>query len=110
MENTSICINEDIVNSKELSTFFSEKNLPLLSAKRDYYAHLLDNIGPLPRELTLLLPINIFYAIWEEFYHCLSLVAETARPNGASNFINFILQTQNLGCKPEDVVNPESVL
>lgn len=46
--------------------------------KRNYYAHLLDNIGPLPKEVTQVLPDEIFDAIWQEFYHYLTLVSETA--------------------------------
>lgn len=69
---------------------FSEEHSNELIAKKNYYAHLLDNIGPLPKEITSSLPIKIFYSIWEEFYHYLSLVAETARPTGGSNFINYI--------------------
>lgn len=67
-----------------------DKNTNLQSAKKNYYAYLLDNIGPLPKELTLLLPTKVFYAIWEEFYHYLSLVAETAAPNGGAKFINYV--------------------
>lgn len=60
------------------------------SIKRTYYAFLLDNIGPFPEEVTQQLPTKIFDAIWSEFYHYLTLVAETARPGGGKCFIQFI--------------------
>ncbi len=80
----------NINNMGEKMSEFLDENTNILIAKKNYYAHLLDNIGPLPKELTLLLPTRVFYAIWEEFYHYLSLVAETAAPNGGSRFINYI--------------------
>src|SRR5688572_25890739 len=57
---------------------------------RDYYAFILDNIGPFPKEITQQLPTNVFNAIWKSFYHYLSLVAETANPGGGRAFIEYI--------------------
>ncbi|MDP1608866.1 MAG: hypothetical protein Q8L98_06095 [Chlamydiales bacterium] len=58
--------------------------------RKAYYAFLLDNIGPFPVEMTLNLPEQIFDPIWAEFYHYLTLVAETARPGGGRAFSHYV--------------------
>lgn len=68
----------------------SKEHIINRATKRAYYAFLLDNIGPFPEEVTRQLPIKIFDSIWEEFYHYLALVAETARTGGGHSFIQQV--------------------
>lgn len=63
--------------------------------KNAYYAFLLDNIGPFPEEITEQLPPKVFDAIWQSFYHYLSLVSETAHPGGGKKFIGYIEENAN---------------
>lgn len=73
-----------------------EKKSHSFNSYRLYYSHLLDNIGPLPQELTLSLPDEVFYGIWNEFYHYLSLVAESAHQGGGQKFVNYIKSHETL--------------
>jgi hypothetical protein len=76
-----------LATKKEIN---SNKKIMEPLSKRSYYAFLLDNIGPFPEEITKQLPTKVFDAIWAEFYHYLTLVAETALPGGSKNFIQYI--------------------
>ncbi|MBA4259967.1 MAG: hypothetical protein C0446_12445 [Chitinophaga sp.] len=66
------------------------KQAPIELDKNTYYAFLLDNIGPFPKEVTQQLPSKIFDTIWKSFYHYLFLVSETAHPGGGKKFIEYV--------------------
>ncbi len=78
------------LNSKKDNEYSTVKPV-----KNDYYAFLLDNIGPFPEEVTQQLPPKVFDTIWKSYYHYLSLVSETANSGGSKRFIDYVEDNVN---------------